>query len=202
MPERQEQTGLPALPPARRACSKGHEGKNMTDARFREGKQSMRKSAIAVMAGLAGLGLATVAATAGVVKDDGLKPYEIVGDIAIPKPLTDKPGDPARGRKLIANRKKGNCLACHKIDQMKDYPFHGEIGPDLSDLASNMPAEEIRLRLVNPKVINPDTIMPAFYRVEGLYRVMKKFRGKPILTAQEIEDIISYLVTLKKPEKK
>ena len=160
----------------------------------------MRKGATAVMAGLVGLGLLTVSAVAGVVSDDGLKPYDVVGDIAIPKPLTDKPGDPARGRQLMANRKKGNCLACHKIDQMKDFLFHGEIGPDLSDIASTMPPEEMRLRLVNPKIVNPDTIMPAFYKVEGLHRVMKKFRGKSILTAQEIEDIISYLVTLKKPQ--
>ncbi len=151
------------------------------------------------MAGLAGMALATVA-QAGTVRDDGLKPYEVVGDIAIPKPLTDKPGDPANGRKLVANRKKGNCLACHKIEQMKDFLFHGEIGPELTDIASNMPASEMRLRLVNPKIVNPDTIMPAFYRVDGLYRVMKKFQGKPILTAQEIEDVIAFLVTLKAPK--
>ena len=159
----------------------------------------MKKSALACIAGLAGVALATVA-QAGTVRDDGLKPYEVVGDIAIPKPLTDKPGDPANGRKLVANRKKGNCLACHKIEQMKDFLFHGEIGPELTDIASNMPASEMRLRLVNPKIVNPDTIMPAFYRVDGLYRVMKKFQGKPILTAQEIEDVIAFLVTLKAPK--
>ncbi len=159
----------------------------------------MKKNAFACMAGLAGMALATVA-QAGMVRDDGLKPYEVVGDIAIPKPLTDKPGDPANGRKLVANRKKGNCLACHKIEQMKDFLFHGEIGPELTDIASNMPVSEMRLRLVNPKIVNPDTIMPAFYKVDGLYRVTKKFQGKPILTAQEIEDVIAFLVTLKAPK--
>ncbi len=159
----------------------------------------MKKSALACIAGLAGMVLASVA-QAGTVRDDGLKPYDVVGDIAIPKPLTDKPGDPANGRKLVANRKKGNCLACHKIEQMKDFLFHGEIGPELTDIASNMPASEMRLRLVNPKIVNPDTIMPAFYKVDGLYRVMKKFQGKPILTAQEVEDVIAFLVTLKAPK--
>ncbi len=167
---------------------------------FREGLLPMKKSAIAGIAGLAGLAMLAAAAPAKVIKDDGLTPYEVVGDIAIPKSLTGKPGDPARGRKLMANRKKGNCLACHKISQMNDFLFHGEIGPELTDVASNMPDEEIRLRLVNPKFVNPDTIMPAFYKVEGLYRVRKKFKGKPILTAQEIEDIIAYMRTLKEPK--
>jgi len=170
---------------------------------FREGLLPMKKSAkaaIAGLTGLAGLALVVTAAQAKVIKDDGLTPYEVVGDVAIPKSLTGKPGDPARGRKLMANRKKGNCLACHKIKQMSDFLFHGEIGPELSDIATNMPDEEIRLRLVNPKFVNPDTIMPAFYKVEGLFRVKKKFRGKPILTAQEIEDIIAYMHTLKESE--
>jgi len=78
-----------------------------------------------------------------------------------------------------------------------DFPFHGNIGPELTDVASNLTEGEMRLRLVNPKVVNPDTIMPAFYRTEGLHRVMKKFQGKPVLTDQEIEDIIAFLKTLK-----
>ena len=131
------------------------------------------------------------------VHEKGLKPYEIVDEHTIPKPLTDKPGDPKRGAKLVVTRKKGNCLACHKIQQLSDYPFHGNVGPELSDLATRMEEGEMRLRLVNPKVINEDTIMPAFYRTEGLHRVMKKFQGKPVLTEQEIEDIIAFLKTLK-----
>jgi len=161
----------------------------------------MKKSMTAGMAALAGIGLAaamTVAAQAGTIMKDSPTPYEVVGGISVPKPLTDKPGDPANGRKVMANRKKGNCLACHKIEQMKDFLFHGEIGPELSDIASTMPADELRLRLANPKVVNPDTIMPAFYKNKGLFRVKKKFRGKSILTAQEIEDAIAYMRTLKK----
>ncbi len=153
-----------------------------------------------MLTGLAALGLAaSFAATAhaGTVMKDGPTPYVVVGGVSVPKPLTDKPGDPANGRKVVANRKKGNCLACHKIKQMQDFLFHGEIGPELSDIAANMPADEMRLRLANPKVVNPDTIMPAFYKSKGLFRVKKKFRGKSILTAQEIEDVIAFLRTLK-----
>ena len=157
---------------------------------------------IRMRAGLAALALlaAAPAAHAGKVMNDGPTPYEVVGDIAVPKSLTGKPGDPANGRKVMANRKKGNCLACHKIAQMKDFLFHGEIGPELTDIAAAMPAEEMRLRLVNPKIVNPDTIMPAFYKNKGLTRVMKKFQGKSILTAQEIEDVIAYMRTLRAPQ--
>ena len=155
--------------------------------------------AAALLAGGVALALMAQGAAAEVVKvhEKGLKPYEIVDGISIPKPLTDKPGDPKRGAKLVVARKKGNCLACHKIQQLSDYPFHGNIGPELSDVASNMKEGEMRLRLVNPKVVNPDTIMPAFYRTEGLHRVLDKFKGKPVLTEQEIEDIIAFMKTLK-----
>ena len=155
--------------------------------------------AAALLAGGVALALMAQGATAKVVKvhEKGLKPYEIVDGHKIPKPLTDKPGDPKRGAKLMVARKKGNCLACHKIQQLSDYPFHGNIGPELSNVASEMTEEEFRLRLVNPKVLNPDTIMPAFYHTEGLHRVKKKFQGKPVLTEQEIEDIIAFLKTLK-----
>jgi sulfur-oxidizing protein SoxX len=128
-----------------------------------------------------------------VVREPGLKPYKVVYGSLIPERLTKEPGDWKRGRELMANRKKGNCLACHRVQQMMDFPFHGNVGPEISDIALRMTEAELRLRLVNPKILNPDTIMPAFYRVQGLHRVAKKFQGKPILTEQEIEDIIAYL---------
>ncbi len=164
-------------------------------ARKRTGPQRMALLATAA----AGMALLAQGASAEVrkVQEKGLKPYEIVDDISIPKPLTDKPGDAKRGAELVVVRKKGNCLACHKIQQLDEFPFHGEIGPELTDVANNMSEGEMRLRLVNPKVVNPDTIMPAYYRVAGLHRVLKKFQGKPILSAQEIEDIIAFLKTLK-----
>ena len=121
--------------------------------------------------------------------------YEVVGG-AIPQSLTGKAGDPAKGRKTAINRKKGNCLACH-VMPVPEQADHGEVGPPLNDVGSRLGAGEIRLRIVNPKVVNPDTIMPAFYRIDGLHRVQKKWQGKTIISAQEVEDIVAYMMTLK-----
>ncbi len=121
--------------------------------------------------------------------------YEIVDDSAIPASLTGKAGNPEKGRELAINRKKGNCLACH-ILPIPEQSFHGETGPDLNGVASRYSEGELRLRIVNPKVINPDTFMPAFYRSEGLHRVAKKFEGKTILSAEEVEDLLAYVMTL------
>lgn len=123
--------------------------------------------------------------------------FKIVDGTSIPKALTAGAGDPDNGRAVAINRKRGNCLACH-ILPIPEQPFHGKVGPDLSEIASTSNAGEMRLRIVNPKVLNPDTIMPAFYRSDGLNRVAKKFQGKTILTAQEVEDVVAYLMTLKK----
>ncbi len=122
--------------------------------------------------------------------------YKVVDDIEIQDSLTGKPGDPAQGRKLAIDRKLGNCLACHSLP-IPEQQFHGETGPDLAGVGSRLTPGEIRLRVVNPKLVNPDTMMPAFYRVTGLNRVMKDFAGKPILTAEQVEDVVAYLMTLK-----
>jgi sulfur-oxidizing protein SoxX len=130
-----------------------------------------------------------------VIKDHDLVPYTIV-DGAIPQSLTGKPGDPVAGRKIVINRKLGNCLGCH-VMPIPEQPDHGTVGTDLHGVGSRWSEGELRLRIVNPKVINPATVMPAFYRVDGLRRVAKKFQGKPILTAQQVEDVVAYLKTLK-----
>lgn len=122
--------------------------------------------------------------------------YEVVGGESIPKSLTGKAGDPVAGRKAAINRKQGNCLACH-VMPIPEQPFHGNIGPDLSGVASRYSEGEIRLRIVDAKALNEDTFMPAFYRGTGYYRVLKKFDGKAILNAQQVEDIVAYLMTLK-----
>ena len=106
------------------------------------------------------------------------------------------PGDAARGREVAFNTKQGNCLACHKMP-IPEQQFHGDVGPDISEVGSALSEGELRLRIVNAKVLNPDTIMPAFYRNDSFQRVMKKFQGKTILSAQQVEDVVAYLLTLK-----
>ncbi len=122
--------------------------------------------------------------------------FEIVGGARIDKSLTGQPGDPVNGRKLAIDRKLGNCLACHVLP-IPEQPFHGDVGPDLSETGGNLSEGELRLRIVDSKVLNPDTIMPAFYRNDGFERVLKKFQGKTMLSAQQVEDIVAYLMTLK-----
>lgn len=111
--------------------------------------------------------------------------------------LTGKPGDPAAGKKVFLSRKLGNCLACHQVTALADEPFHGEVGPSLDGVASRYKEGELRMQVVNAKVINPDTIMPGFFRVDGLHDVIKNFAGKPILTAEEVEDVVAYVKTFK-----
>lgn len=122
--------------------------------------------------------------------------YNIVDEISIPEPLTEQVGDPAKGREIAINRKKGNCLACH-IMPIPEQSFHGETAPDLNGVASRYEVGELRLRVVNPKILNPDTMMPAFYRNDGFHRVAKKFQGKTILSPQDVEDLLAYLMTLR-----
>ena len=120
----------------------------------------------------------------------------VIKDGAIAKSLTGRPGNAANGRKLAINRKLGNCLACH-VMPIPEQPFHGLVGPDLNGVASRRSAGEVRLLIVNPKLANPDTIMPAFYRKDGLHRVMKKFQGKTMLSAEQVEDLVAYTMTFK-----
>lgn len=141
------------------------------------------------------LTISAMAAPVTVTADD-LVSFRIVDGSGIPESLTGKAGDPEKGRAVAIHRKKGNCLACHTLP-VPEQPYHGEVGPDLNGVANRLSEGEIRLRIVNPKYSNPQTIMPAFYRTEGLHRVAKKFQGKPMLTAEEVEDVVAYLMTLK-----
>lgn len=148
---------------------------------------------------LVALALSTTAsahASSVMVRDPGLNAYIIVDEMSIPKALTDKAGDPKKGRALAINRKKGNCLACHAMP-IPDQQFHGETAPSLHGVGNRLAEGELRMQLVNSKVTNPDTMMPAYYRTFGFSRPLKKFVGKTILSAQEVEDIVSYLKTLK-----
>ena len=124
-----------------------------------------------------------------------LRPYAVAGD-AIPQSLTGTTGDAERGQKIVRNRSVGLCLLCHS----GPYPgerFQGTMAPDLTDAGSRWNEGQLRLRIVDASRLNPDTIMPPYYRAEGLNRVAPGFRGKPILTAEQIEDVVAYLVTLR-----
>jgi L-cysteine S-thiosulfotransferase len=121
--------------------------------------------------------------------------YRIVNG-TVPEPLTDQPGDAERGRRVVLDREGGDCTICHAM-QLPQRQFHGTIGPPLDGVGGRYSAGGLRLRLVDPKIFNPDTIMPAYYKGEGLHRVLERYRGKPILTAQQVEDVVAYLLTLK-----
>jgi sulfur-oxidizing protein SoxX len=111
------------------------------------------------------------------------------------EPLTDRPGDPERGRAVLLDRDRGHCLLCHAIDQV-DEGFQGSIGPPLSDVGDRLGTGELRRRIVDPTRLNPATAMPAYFRTDGLRQVAAEYIGKPILTAQEVEDVVAFLATL------
>ena len=128
--------------------------------------------------------------------DRALVAYRMIGG-AIPASLTGQAGDPVRGREIAGGR-EGNCLACHPMP-IPEQQFHGDLGPDLAGVGARLSDGEIRLRLVDPKQVNPDTIMPSFYKRSGLRRVARRYLDQPILEAQQIEDVIAYLATLTAP---
>jgi sulfur-oxidizing protein SoxX len=125
---------------------------------------------------------------------DALRAYTVVGD-AIPQSLTGGPGDPARGRAIVIKR-ENTCLLCHS-GPFPEERFQGNLATDLRGAGRRWSAGELRLRIVDATRLNPATIMPSFYRVDGLNRVAAAYRGKPILNAEQIEDVIAYLATLK-----
>ncbi len=120
-----------------------------------------------------------------------------IKDGGIPVSLTGHKGDPKKGREVAVGRTLGNCLACHEITALKDEPYHGNVGPSLDGVADRLSEAQIRLRVVDPTKLNADTMMPPFYRVDGLNKVMHKFQGVPILTADQVEDVVAFLETLK-----
>lgn len=135
------------------------------------------------------------AAMAGcaVAAPQALVPYRVDGD-AIHAPLAS-PGDPARGRDIIAGR-DANCLLCHAVPET-GVRFMGNLAPPLSGVGARLSAAQLRLRIVDQSRLNPETIMPSYYRIEGLTRVSAAYRGKPVLSAGQIEDVVAYLQTLK-----
>jgi sulfur-oxidizing protein SoxX len=116
---------------------------------------------------------------------------------AIAEPLAGLSGDPGRGREVVRRKDRGNCLACHSLP-IPEESFHGTVGPPLAHVASRLNAGQLRLRIADETRLVPGTIMPAFHKNPAeLHRVADEFFGKPILSAQEVEDVVAYLMTLK-----
>ena len=122
-----------------------------------------------------------------------LRPYTVNGD-AIAESLTGAPGDATRGRTLILER-TNTCILCHS-GPFPEEKFQGDLAPDLAGSGGRWSEGQLRLRIVDASRLNPATIMPSYYRIDGLQRVGPAWRGKPILSAEQIEDILAYLVTL------
>jgi len=120
--------------------------------------------------------------------------YSIVGD-GIPDSLTGTPGDIERGRALVLDR-ASTCILCHS-GPFPETRFQGDLAPNLTGAGSRWSIGQLRLRLVDASRLNPATIMPSYYRVDGLDRVGRNWQGKPILSAEQIEDIVAYLATLR-----
>jgi sulfur-oxidizing protein SoxX len=142
----------------------------------------------------ASLGVALCLWTASAAAQQ-LRAYVVVGD-AIPDSLTGQPGSAERGRAIVANRTVGLCLLCHS-GPFPEQPLQGNLAPGLAGAGARNTPGQLRLRLVNPARLVPDTIMPAYYRLDRLQRVAKAYDGKTILTAEQIEDVVAYLATLK-----
>ena len=137
------------------------------------------------------LGAALVLSTGA--RAETLRPAVIVSD-SIPVSLTGGPGDAARGRAIVINR-QNTCILCHSGPF--ETQFQGDLAPDLTGSGSRWSEGQLRLRLVDASRLNPATIMPSYYRVEGLQRVGAPWRDKTILSAEQIEDVVAYLVTLR-----
>ncbi|OWU83445.1 monoheme cytochrome C SoxX [Oceanicola sp. 22II-s10i] len=155
----------------------------------------MRLTATALAATLvAGVAIAAPVAPDDVAYDGG----------AIEASLTGTAGDPENGKAIMTNRAKGNCVACHEVTALSAAPFHGTVGPTLDSVGDTWSEAELRGIVANAKMTFDGTVMPPFYKVSGFTRPGDGYTGKaapadlaPILTAQEIEDVVAFLKTLK-----
>ena len=137
------------------------------------------------LAAFTAVGLASAQSAAQDVVDGGL-----------PHSLTGTPGDAVRGRAVVANRQVGLCLLCH-TGPIPEERFQGNLAPDLTGAGKRWSAGQLRLRMVDARALNPQTIMPSYHRTEGLTRVAPAFAAIPMLAAQQVEDVVAYLLTLR-----
>ena len=150
----------------------------------------MARSAITI----AGVWLAAALALPGTASAQALRTYAVVGD-AIPDSLTGMAGDASRGRALVLER-SSTCILCHS-GPFPETKFQGDLAPSLAGAGSRWSEGQLRLRLVDASRLNPATIMPSYYRIDGLVRVGTAWRGRPILSAEQIEDMVAYLASLR-----
>ena len=144
-----------------------------------------------VRAVLAGL-LAATCVAAGAQE---LTPYVVEGD-GIAQALAGLRGDPARGRAIVASRQQGLCLLCHTAP-IPEERFQGDLAPNLAGVGSRYSQAQLRLRVVDPRRVNPATFMPGFHAAGGAARIGGAWTGKPILGAQQVEDVVAWLATLR-----
>lgn len=149
---------------------------------------------------LAAIALASGPALAEVAPADVV--FGEYGEVAVS--LTGVVGNPQEGAKIMSSKKMGNCIACHAVTALNDSPFHGEVGPLLDGVGDYRTAEELRGILVNSKMTYEGTVMPAYYKIDGFNRPGNAYTGKaaegaltPLLSAQQIEDVVAFLLTLK-----
>ncbi|PTW63350.1 monoheme cytochrome SoxX (sulfur oxidation) [Breoghania corrubedonensis] len=148
---------------------------------------------------VAGLAVSSVLLGSGIALAGTMAPDAVrIEDMELSQPLTDTAGDPARGREVFAARKLGNCLACHANKDLSNELFHGDVGPSLDGVAGRWSPAQLRAIVVNSKtVLGEATVMPGFYSLDVGADVAEEFAGKTILSAQDVEDVVAYLTTLK-----
>lgn len=161
--------------------------------RSRAKSLARRKRGVAFLAVSAGFSTLMLSVPA---RSETLLPYRVVND-AIPASLTGGRGDASRGRAIVVNR-QNTCLLCHS-GPFTEQRFQGDLAPDLTGTGTRWSEGQLRLRIVDAARLNAATIMPSYYRIDGLERVAANWRDKPILSAEQIEDVVAYLVTLRDP---
>jgi sulfur-oxidizing protein SoxX len=160
------------------------------------GASSRRGARVVVSLALLALFTLPAAAARADQRNPGARAsLHIVGD-GIPEKLAGARGDPERGHALLVERSAANCLLCHAISD-PGLRVAGNVGPSLDGVGRKLSAAQLRLRVADIQRVNSATVMPSYYRVENLDRVAPEYRGKPVLDASQVEDIVAYLETLK-----
>jgi L-cysteine S-thiosulfotransferase len=138
----------------------------------------------------------TALALSAVLLMAGAAPRALAASDRLDAPLTATPGDVQRGRQIVASRQTGLCLLCHQAP-LAEAPFQGTVATDLAGTGLRWTAGQLRQRIVDSRALNPDSLMPAFHRTTDLQRVGAAFQGQPILDAQQVEDVVAFLQTLR-----